>query len=37
MLFGKLDENEFSLDIHYPLSPTIALAIALSSFVYKTW
>lgn len=37
MLFGKLDENEFSLDIHHPLSPTMALAIALSSFVYKTW
>ena len=37
MLFGKMDTNVFSFDIHYPLSPNIAMAIAISSFCYKSW
>lgn len=37
MLLGKMEENEYSFDIHYPLSPVLGMAIALSSFVHKTW
>jgi hypothetical protein len=37
MLFGKLDQNEFSFDIHYPLNPAVGMAVAISSFVQKSW
>lgn len=37
VLLGKMEENEFSLDIHHPISPSIGLTIALTSFVHKSW
>lgn len=30
--FGRIAENEFTLDFQWPFSPTQAFAIALSSF-----
>lgn len=35
MLFGKIDENDFRMDIGNPLSPFIGLGIALSAFGSK--
>ena len=35
MLFGKIDDNDFRMDIGNPLSPFIGLAIALSAFGSK--
>ena len=35
MIFGKLGDNEFRMDIGYPLSPFIGLGIALSAFGSK--
>ena len=32
MLFGKIDENLFHLDVHTPFTPIVGLAIALSCF-----
>lgn len=33
--FGKVDENRFTLDFQYPLSPIQAFCIALSAFDKK--
>lgn len=35
MLFGKLTENEFSLDVSYPLTPLQAFSMAVTSFAFK--
>lgn len=35
MMFGRISENEFRLDIHHPLSPYIAFGITLSCFGSK--
>jgi tubby-related protein 1 len=32
MIFGKVNESKFNLDMAYPISPLIAFGIALSSF-----
>jgi hypothetical protein len=32
LLFGKIDEDQFALDIYSPLSPLIGVAIAMSVF-----
>lgn len=37
MLLGKMDKDRFSFDIHYPLSPNIAMAVAISSFTFSSW
>jgi hypothetical protein len=35
MIFGKIKENSFSFDIHYPQSPVIDMTIAMSSFAHS--
>jgi len=35
MLFGKINENMFNMDIGSPLSPYLAFGVALSSFDEK--
>lgn len=35
MLFGKVNENNYNMDIGLPLSPLIAFGVALSSFDEK--
>lgn len=35
MLFGKVDKDTFSLDFKPPLSPAVAMGIALSTFAGK--
>jgi len=32
MIFGKVTDSKFNLDMAYPISPIIAFAVALSSF-----
>ena len=32
MMFGKLDDDEFRMDLKYPLTPYIGFGIALSTF-----
>jgi len=32
LLFGKLDEDEFRIDVGAPLTPYVGLGIALSTF-----
>lgn len=32
MIFGKVNESKFNLDMAHPISPVIAFAVALSSF-----
>jgi hypothetical protein len=32
MIFGKVGENTFSMDVYHPLSPCIGFGIAMSSF-----
>lgn len=32
VLFGKVNDNKFNLDMAHPLSPLVAFAVALSSF-----
>ena len=32
LIFGKITESRFNMDVSYPLSPYIAFAIALTSF-----
>lgn len=31
LLYGKMEEEEFSLDFQYPMSPLLAFAVALST------
>jgi tubby and related proteins len=35
MQFGKIDQDAFTMDFRYPLSPVLAFAIALTSFDAK--
>ena len=35
MIFGKLEEDEFRMDVGYPLSPLIGVGIAISAFGSK--
>lgn len=35
MQFGKIDDDTFTMDFRYPLSPVQAFAIALTSFDAK--
>lgn len=35
LLLGKIEDHAFNMDVNYPLSPRIALAIANSSFDFK--
>jgi hypothetical protein len=35
MQFGKIDQDTFTMDFRYPLSPVLAFAIALTSFDAK--
>jgi tubby-related protein 1 len=32
LLFGKINDNSFNLDVTAPMSPLLATAVALSSF-----
>jgi Tub family len=32
VIFGKITENRFNMDVSYPISPYIAFTIALTSF-----
>lgn len=35
MILAKAGNNEFNIDIKYPLSPRIAVAVASTSFDFK--
>jgi tubby-related protein 1 len=35
MLFGRVGDDVFNLDVSYPLSPVQAFAITLTSFDFK--
>ena len=37
LMFGKLEENKYRLDVSYPFDPYTALGVAISSFGSKTF
>ena len=37
LLLGKIKEEVYNMDLHWPLNTLEASAIALSSFLYKNW